>query len=150
MNAGQHRRNHQTKQSWRHAMKRNILIAITSVSFLLSAASTSLAQVAGSTQLGVAAAELREITKGWSAKRQILGQPVYNDKNERVGEVEDVIVAPDKAISYAIIGAGGFLGIGKHDVAIPVNQFKLSEGKLVLAGATKDTLKAMPEFEYAR
>ena len=128
-------------------MKRNILIAITSVSFLLSAASTSLAQVAGSTQLGVAAAELREITKGWSAKRQILGQPVYNDKHERVGEVEDVIVAPDKAISYAIIGAGGFLGI---DVAIPVNQFKLGEGKLVLAGATKDTLKAMPEFEYSR
>ena len=131
-------------------MKRNILIAITSVSLVLSAASTSLAQVAGSTQLGVAAAELREITEGWSAKRQILGQPVYNDKNERVGQVEDIIVAPDKAISYAIIGAGGFLGIGKHDVANPVIQFKLSEGKLVLAGATKNTLKAMPEFEYAR
>jgi sporulation protein YlmC with PRC-barrel domain len=131
-------------------MKRNILIAITSVSVLLSAASASLAQVAGSAQIGVAAAELREITKGWSAKRQVLGQPIYNDKNERVGEVVDIIIAPDKAISYAIVGAGGFLGLGKHDVAIPVNQFKVSGGKLVLAGATKDALKAMPEFEYSR
>jgi len=131
-------------------MKPNILVAMTSVAVLLGATSASLGQVAGSTQLGVAAAELREITSGWSAKRQILGQSVYNDKNERVGQVEDIIIAPDKAVSYAIVGAGGFLGLGKHDVAIPVNQFKVKDGKLVLAGATKETLKAMPEFEYAR
>jgi len=130
-------------------MKPNILAAMTSVAVLLGATSASLGQVAGSTQLGVAAAELREITSGWSAKRQIMGQTVYNDKDESVGKVEDIIIAPDKAVSYAIVGAGGFLGLGKHDVAIPVNQFKVKDGKLVLAGATKDTLKAMPEFEYA-
>src|SRR5262249_22311698 len=89
-------------------------------------------------------------TSGWSAKRQIMGQSVYNDKKERVGQVEDIIIAPDKAVSYAIVGAGGFLGLGKHDVAIPVNQFKVKDGKLVLAGATKETLKAMPELQSAR
>jgi sporulation protein YlmC with PRC-barrel domain len=130
-------------------MKTYILVAVTSASVLLSATCASLGQVAGSTELGVAAAELREITRGWSAKRQIIGQPVYNNKDERVGQVEDIIIAPDKAVSYAIVGAGGFLGLGKHDVAIPVNQFKVTDGKLVLAGATKDALKAMPEFEYA-
>ena len=86
-------------------MNRNILVAMTSASVLLSATCASFGQVAGSTQLGVAAAELREITKGWSAKRQIMGQTVYNDKDERVGQVEDIIVAPDKAVSYAIVGA---------------------------------------------
>src|SRR5262245_51563485 len=131
-------------------MKPNILVAMTSVAVLLSSTCGSLGQVAGSTELGVAAAELREITKGWSAKRQILGQSVYNDKNEKVGEVEDIIIAPDKAVSYAIVGAGGFLGLGKHDVAIPINQFKINDKKFVLTGATKDKLKAMPEFEYAR
>lgn len=131
-------------------MKRTIFVAMTSASVLLGATCASLGQVAGTTQLGVAAAELREITTGWSAKRQIMGQAVYNDKDERVGQVEDIIVAPDKAVSYAIVGAGGFLGLGKHDVAIPVSQFKVKDGKLVLAGATKDALKAMPEFEYAR
>ena len=44
---------------------------------------------------------------------------------------------------------GGFLGVASHDVAIPVNQFTQSDGKLVLAGATKEAIKAMPPFEYA-
>jgi hypothetical protein len=130
-------------------MKASFLVAMTSVSILLSAPCASLGPVAGSTQLGVASAELREITSGWSAKRQIMGQTVYNDKDERVGQVEDIIISPQKAVSYAIVGAGGFLGLGKHDVAIPVYQFRVKDGKLVLAGATKDTLIAMPEFEYA-
>ena len=106
------------------------------------------AQVAGSTLLGVSVAELQEVVKGWSVKRTILGQPVYNDNNERVGSVEDVIVTPDKALSYGIINAGGFLGLTKHNVAIPVSQFKLVDNKLLLPGATKEALKAIPEFQY--
>ena len=131
-------------------MNRNFLATISAVSILLGTSSVSLGQVAGSRQIGVAMAELREITTGWSVKRQILGQTIYNDKNENIGKVDDVIVAPDKAISYAIVGAGGFLGVGKHDVAVPVNQFKAVDGSLVLAGASKDALMAMPAFEYAR
>jgi len=107
------------------------------------------AQVAGSTLLGVAAAEMREVTYGWSAKRQVLGQPVYNDKNQVIGKIDDIIIAPDKAVSYAIIGVGGFLGVDRHDVAIPVSQIKLQEGKLVLPGASKQALEAQPQFEYA-
>ena len=53
-------------------------------------------------------------------------------------------------MSYAIINAGGFTGLTKHDVAIPVSQLKLVDKRLVLAGATKEALKASPPFEYAR
>jgi sporulation protein YlmC with PRC-barrel domain len=108
----------------------------------------SSAQVAGSTLLGVASAEMREVALGWSAKRQVLGQVVYNDKNERIGKIDDIIIAPDKAVSYAIIGAGGFLGVDRHDVAIPVSQIKLEDGKLVLPGASKEALEGTPNFEY--
>ena len=94
--------------------------------------------------------ELSEVANGWSVKRSILGQPVYNEKEERVGSVDDIIVTPDKAVSYAIVNAGGFLGLMKHNVAIPVYQFKLVDKKLVLPGATKETLKASPEFQYAQ
>jgi sporulation protein YlmC with PRC-barrel domain len=131
-------------------MERKIITAIAVVSVLLSATHMSLSQqVVGSTQLGVTVAELREITIGWSVKRQVLGKTVYNDSGDAIGKVDDIVVAPDKAVSYAIIGAGGFLGMGKHDVAIPVSQMKESDGKFVLAGATKDALKAMAPFEYA-
>jgi len=132
-------------------MKRKVLTAIAAASVLLTGATTSISQqVVGSTQLGVAVAELRDVATGWSAKRQVLGKKVFNDGGDGIGKVDDIIVAPDKAVSYAIIGAGGFLGVGRHDVAIPVSQIKQqSDGKFILAGATKDALKAMPPFEYA-
>ena len=132
-------------------MERKIVTAIAAAAVLLTGATASVSQqVVGSTQLGVAVAELRDVATGWSAKRQVLGKAVYNDGGDRIGNVDDIIVAPDKAVSYAIIGAGGFLGMGRHDVAIPVSQIKQqSDGKFVLAGATKDALKAMPAFDYA-
>jgi hypothetical protein len=107
------------------------------------------AQVAGSTVIGVAVSEMREVTLGWSVKRQVLGQPVFNEKNERIGMVDDIIVSSGKAVSYAIIGAGGFLGVERHDVVIPVSQIKLDNGKFVLPGASKEAIKAMPPFQYA-
>jgi hypothetical protein len=119
-------------------------------SIALTAPTISRAQVAGSTLIGVSVTEMRDVSNGWSAKRQILGQPVVNDKDERVGSIDDIIIAPDKAVSYAIINAGGFIGLTKHDVAIPVSQLKLVDNKLVLAGATKEALRASPPFEYAR
>jgi sporulation protein YlmC with PRC-barrel domain len=124
------------------------ILLLASIAF--AAPAIAQAQVAGSTVLGVSAAELRDVTLGWSAKRTILGQSVYNDQNERVGSVDDIIVTPGKAVSYAIVNAGGFLALAKHDVAIPVSQLKLVDNKLVLAGATKDALKASPPFEYAK
>ena len=108
------------------------------------------AQVAGSTTVGVSVEELKVVALGWSAKKKILGKAVYNEKNEKIGVVDDLIITPDKAVSYAIIGAGGFVGMGKHDVAVPIGQFKEDKGRLVLAGATKDALKAVPKFEYAK
>ena len=108
------------------------------------------AQVAGSATLGVTTQELQTVYTGWSAKKQILGETVYNDADEKIGTIEDLIIAPDSRVSYAIVGVGGFLGLGRHDVAIPISQLKKPNGKLVLAGATKDTLKAMPEFEWAK
>ena len=101
-------------------------VAVVALAGLIVAGSAGTlgAQVAGSTTVGVSVEELKMVAAGWSAKKKILGKAVYNDKNEKIGVVDDLIVTPDKSISYAIIGAGGFLGMGKHDVAIPVGQFK--------------------------
>ena len=87
---------------------------------------------------------------GWSAKKTILDKAVYNSSGEKIGEVEDLIITPEKAVSYAIVGTGGFLGIAEHNVAIPVGQLKVEGDKLMLPGATKEGLKALPKFEYAK
>src|SRR6516162_11807564 len=87
---------------------------------------------------------------GLERQQQIFGSPVYNDLNERIGSVDDIIVTFDKSVSYAIVNAGGFLAVAKHDGAVPVSQLKLVDGKLVLPGATRQALKDVPPFEYAR
>src|SRR5258705_1421994 len=94
---------------------------------------------------------MKEFMLGWSAKKQFLGKPLYNDKGEKVGSIDDVIIGPDKtSVSYVIVSAGGFAGLGKHDVAIPVSQIKHEGVKFVLPGATKEVIKALPKFEYAK
>jgi hypothetical protein len=112
------------------------------------------APVAGRT-LGVAVIEMDTVIAGWSAQKDLMKKTVINDKNEKIGSISDIIITPGTegkpaAASYAIVGVGGFLGMGKHDVVIPMEQFKLQGGKLMLAGATKDALKLLPKFEYRR
>ena len=130
---------------------KTLKMGLIAAALIAGAASSSWAQpVAGTTTLGVAATEVQAVATGWSLKKSVLGKSVYNEEGKAVGKIDDVIVAPDKAVSYAIIGAGGFLGLGKHDVAIPVNQFRVENNKITLPGATKDALKALPKFEYAK
>jgi uncharacterized protein YrrD len=80
----------------------------------------------------------------------LVGASVYNDQNQRIGKIDDMIVSPDGKVSVAVIDVGGFLGLGKHRVAISVDQFSdINAKKLVLPNATKEALKALPEFTYA-
>jgi hypothetical protein len=111
--------------------------------------------VAGQTVLGVAVVQMDRVISGWSVNRDILNKAVVNDKRDRIGKVDDIVVSPTPdgkmpAATFAIIGVGGFLGMGKHDVAIPMEKLKMQDNRLVLPGATKNTLKALPPFEYRR
>jgi sporulation protein YlmC with PRC-barrel domain len=105
--------------------------------------------VAGGAVLGVEVRELALIATGHRVSK-LLGDTVYNDKNERIGRIDDFIVSPDGKITYAILEVGGFLQLGTHRVAIPVSQFSEVSPRLTLPGATKDALKQMPEFKYAK
>jgi sporulation protein YlmC with PRC-barrel domain len=110
----------------------------------------ALSQVAGATTtVDATVVANTQLAMGWSAKKSILGKTVYNESGAKVGKVEDLIISPDKAITTVIVGAGGFVGIGRHDVAVPVSQIRNTGGRLVMAGATKESVKAMARFEYA-
>ncbi|MGD1075499.1 MAG: PRC-barrel domain containing protein [Thermodesulfovibrionales bacterium] len=89
------------------------------------------APVAGESTIGIAVTELQDVVNGWSAKKKILNKDVYNDKKQKIGVVTDI-------------------GVDMHDVAIPFTQIKEQGGKMVLPGATKDAIKAMPVFHYGR
>jgi sporulation protein YlmC with PRC-barrel domain len=108
------------------------------------------AQVVGKQPIGITVMEADAVLSGWSVKRSILRKPVFNQDAQKIGTVYDIVVAPDKSVSFAIIDAQEFIGIPRHDVAVPVDQLDFVDGKLVLPGATRDALKAMPAFQYAK
>jgi sporulation protein YlmC with PRC-barrel domain len=99
--------------------------------------------------LGVTVAESEALAVGYRVSK-MLHADVRNDKGEKIGKVDDLIVKPDGTLTIAVIDVGGFLGIGSKRVAIPTSQFSEVKPHLVLPGATKDALKALPTFEYTK
>lgn len=88
-------------------------------------------------------------TSGYRASK-LLGKPVYNNQGEKIGTLDEIIIASDQMVSVGIVSVGGFLGVGSRNVAVPALLFELNEdGQTVLPEATKDVLKALPEFLYA-
>jgi sporulation protein YlmC with PRC-barrel domain len=132
-------------------MKKSLLFASLGIVGNLVLAGTATAQVAGSTTtFGVTVTEASAVARGWSVKKGILGKTVYDDAGNKIGTVQDLIITPENHVSYVIVGAGGFIGMGRHDVAIPIAQIHEVGSKIVMPGATKEIVKAMPSFNYAK
>ena len=81
-----------------------------------------------------------------------IGQSVYNGQNESIGNVNDLIMKKDGGLVAAVIGVGGFLGIGEKNVAVPMDKITVAQntqdGTVKLTTSeTVDGLKAAPEFK---
>jgi sporulation protein YlmC with PRC-barrel domain len=93
--------------------------------------------------------DLSVVAKGYRMSK-LIGTNVINDKNEKIGTVDDVIADKDKKqLSFAVLQVGGFLGLGGRLVAVPYDSLVIDDtGKITLPGATKDELKKLSEFNY--
>ena len=81
---------------------------------------------------------------------KVVGSPVYNEANETVGTIDDLIVTPNDTVPFAVLSVGGFLGMGTRYVAVSSKELQVLDKKMVLPGATKESLKALPEFIYSK
>jgi sporulation protein YlmC with PRC-barrel domain len=70
----------------------------------------------------------------WRASK-VVGLNVYNDKNESVGSINDLLTDKTGNIKAVIIGVGGFLGVGEHLVAIPFDKVKFVSEPVAYTGA---------------
>ena len=144
--------------------------------------------------LAPAAASDSSFQGDWRASK-VVGVSVYNDNNESLGSISDLLMDKGGNIKAVVIGVGGFLGVGEHLVAIPFDKIKFVNEPVAYTGvagapnapgsrpasstttgaattntppatattpksnpwypdhavfnATKDELKAMPEFKYS-
>jgi PRC-barrel domain len=79
---------------------------------------------------------------------KVVGSTVVNEANETVGKIDDLIVTPTEKVPFAVLSVGGFLGIGTKYVVVSFSSLQVKDKKMVLPGATKDSLAALPEFKY--
>jgi sporulation protein YlmC with PRC-barrel domain len=78
-------------------------------------------------------------------------QAVYDPKESKIGDIDDVLVDKSGKVTGLVIGVGGFLGAGEKDVIVPftaVKMTKKSDKWWLTLDETKDDLKKAPGFSY--
>jgi sporulation protein YlmC with PRC-barrel domain len=114
----------------------------------------------------------------WRASK-LIGVNVYNDNNEKIGDIKELIIDKSGKVDNVVLGVGGFIGMGEHYVAVPMEKLKWADQPVrtssttnapadkatvgtstsrpanvkwypdhAIFNATKDQLKAMPQFKY--
>jgi hypothetical protein len=127
-------------------MKYSIAI-LTGVSFLATGL-TGPAFSQGTPQtVAIMKVDPQSLATGYRVSK-VVGSSVVNEGNETVGTIDDLIVTPGEKVPFAVLSVGGFLGMGTKYVVVPYNSLQVRNKKMVLPGATKESLKGLPEFKY--
>jgi hypothetical protein len=84
---------------------------------------------------------------------KIVGSSVYNDRDVKIGSIDDLVIGNDKTLN-AVISVGGFLGMGSKMVEVPFDKLQFgntkqsSDNRVVMPGVTKESLTSMPDYHY--
>ena len=125
----------------------NKFVAFVVLATFVTAAAPHWAIAQGTTQT-ITAVDVKEVATGLRASK-IIGSDVVNANKDSIGKIDDLIISSDHKL-IAVISVGGFLGIGTKLVAVRYDDLQPTSNNagFILPGATKDGLKALPEFSY--
>ena len=112
-------------------MKNLVAVALLSTAIVGGAAYAQTAQpvdrTAPAATTGPAASSDKMMLKGkWRASK-LMGLDVYNEANEKLGDINELILDKDGKVHAVVIGVGGFLGMGEHDIAVTMDKLKFIE-----------------------
>jgi hypothetical protein len=95
------------------------------------------------------AVDVKAVAKGYRTSK-LRSSIVTNDKDERIGWIDDMIIGIDKKTIFAVLQVGVYLGVGTRLLAVPFEHLVLDEvgTKITLPGASKDEISKLPEFKY--
>ena len=69
------------------------------------------------------AATATSMHDGWRASK-LIGVNIYNEQNEKLGDISEIILEPNGRVTGYVIGVGGFLGMGQHDILVEPGKIK--------------------------
>jgi hypothetical protein len=112
-------------------MKNLIAVALLGTAIASGAAYAQTAQpvdrAAPAATTSPAASSDKMMLKGkWRASK-LMGLDVYNEANEKLGDINELILGMDGKVHAVVIGVGGFLGMGEHDIAVTMDKLKFIE-----------------------
>lgn len=108
------------------------------------------AGVAAGAATGAMTVDSAALRNGRRASK-VIGATVYNESNESIGEVDDIMIPASGGAPVAVISVGGFLGIGSKLVTVPYDRLQMGGtggNRWIMSGATKDSLTGLPTFTY--
>jgi PRC-barrel domain len=172
-------------------MKINKLLVASSIA-ALALVSTAVAQEKSTAPARETTATTEKMDlKGTWRSTKLIGLDIYNRADEKLGDINEILLDKDGRVKAVVIGVGGFLGMGEHDIAVSTDKLKFVEEPHKTAAradtksdartdaktdrtttgaattparrdaandwapdhavmdATKDQLKAMPQFKYS-
>ena len=92
----------------------------------------------------------KQASDDWLASN-LIGQSVYNAKDEKIGGIKDLVTDRNGKIVAVLIGSGGFLGLGEKHVAVRFEDLKLARDEndsiKVVADLSQETLASAPDYE---
>ena len=114
-----------------------------------------LAEEAKTVGTAPAEAKFSTVSKDEMFSSKLKGLNVYNQKDEKVGEITDLAIGKGEQLQAMILSVGGFLGMGEHYVAVSPSSVRVSYNKdkdtwSAKMNTTKEALKAAPEFKYPK
>jgi len=106
---------------------------LATVAFAQSPSAQSPPTSANTDRATTAAADTSAFKGNWRASK-LVGLSVYNDSNESLGSINDMLTDKSGNIKAVVLGVGGFLGVGEHLVAVPFDKVKFVEEPIVYSG----------------
>jgi sporulation protein YlmC with PRC-barrel domain len=81
---------------------------------------------------------------------KLIGLTVYNNRNEKIGVIDEIMLPAAGGEVTAAVSVGGFLGVGAKLVKVPLSHVQLTSNKPMMVGdGTKTALTAMPYYTYS-
>ena len=100
---------------------RYIAIALLSTALMTGVASAQTSTTATTDKASSSATMHKE---GQWRSSKLIGVDVYNEANEKVGSIEELILDKSGKVEHVVLGVGGFLGMGEHYVAVAFDKLK--------------------------
>jgi sporulation protein YlmC with PRC-barrel domain len=78
---------------------------------------------------------------------EMVGKSVYNSAGDRVGEIDRIVVNRSSRATGAVVGVGGFMGVGEKQVVVPLDRMRMQGDRIVVPNLTKESVGTMQSYQ---